>query len=524
MMIAGAGALAPWSMPFARAAAASPRRYCASVSIGALDADPELLQTIARSGVDEVYLACFFNGNWNNSLEEVAAWNKRIEAAGMEAHQITIPLGHPSFTETQPDYMAQVGFKEWQAGQRPDGKKYLGVCLHPGATEANVEALKEISKVCPGTIFVDDDFRLAPAPADIGGCFCDWHRDRFIERHELSPMDWEALLAAAEQREPTPLMRLWVEDTCDELTASFKAQQAAAAPDGRLGIMVMYLGSEKAGIRLDDYRDVPFRVGELMFNDASFAPVKGKTNELFSALFHRRFAKPELAWSETTAWPPDQLSAANMAAKLIITTIADVRNTMFMSGMTPFPRSHWEVLAPAMKEQAAIHAKLAGHVPKGPFKHYWGEHSRWVGNDNPYSLFLATGVPFEVVDAPAAEGWTFLADADAKGRATDAADAAVSPDRLIHRPESGAEVAGARVVKEELNDLFALKHELLQEMEGVPYVEQDVPVVCAWYPTARAVLLWNLAETPVDVVVRMGEQQRPASLGPLGSALLEELG
>jgi hypothetical protein len=522
MMGAGAATFLPWPMHRAAADAASPRRYCASVSIGALDADPELLGTIARSGVHEVYLACFFNGNWNNSLEEVAAWNKRIEAAGMAAHQITIPLGHPSFTETQPDYMAQVGFKEWQAGQRPDGRKYLGVSLHPGATEANVEALKKIKEACPGTIFVDDDFRLAPSPDDIGGCFCDWHRDRFLERHDFSPTEWEALLAAVNQRELTPIMRAWITDTCDELTASFRAQQAAAAPEGQLGIMVMYLGSEKAGIRLEDYRDVPFRVGELMFNDASFAPVKGKTNELFSALFHRRYAKPELAWSETTAWPPDQLSAANMAAKLIITTIADVRNTMFMSGMTPFPRTHWDVLAPAMKEQAAIHAKLAGHTPKGPLKHFWGEHSRWVGDANPFSLFLAMGLPFEVVDAPSAEGWTFLADADAKALAADVPSAPA--DHLVYRRESGVTLEGARALSESLEDLYALKHEIVAGLRGVPYVEQDVPVVCAWYPSTRAVLLWNLAETPVDVVVRMDAQQRAATLAPLGSALLEDLG
>ena len=127
----------------------------------------------------------------------------------------------------------------------------------------------------------------------------------------------------------------------------------------------MYLGSEKAGIRLTDYRDVPFRVGEFMFNDRSFAPVKGKTDELFSCLFHRRFARPELAYSETTAFPADQLSARNMAAKLTVSTLSDVRNTMFMSGATPFPRQHWQTLAPAMKQHAGLHRKISldiGHT------------------------------------------------------------------------------------------------------------------------------------------------------------------
>jgi hypothetical protein len=35
---------------------------------------------------------------------------------------------------------------------------------------------------------------------------------------------------------------------------------------------------------------------------------------------------------------------------------------------------------------------------------------------------------------------------------------------------------------------------MLPQLRDVPFVEDEKPVVCAWYPTARAVLLWNLAE------------------------------
>ena len=128
----------------------------------------------------------------------------------------------------------------------------------------------------------------------------------------------------------------------------------------------MYLGAEKAGIRLKDYRRVPLRVGELMFDDRAFTPVKGKTDELFSVLFHRRFADPGSTWSETTAYPADKLSAEHLAAKLVISTIADVRHTMFMSGITPFPKTHWTTLAMGMQRQAGFHAQLAGHFPRHP--------------------------------------------------------------------------------------------------------------------------------------------------------------
>lgn len=80
-----------------------------------------------------------------------------------------------------------------------------------------------------------------------------------------------------------------------------------------------------------------------------------------------------------------------MAGKLAISTLSDVRNTMMMSGLTPFPLSHWATLGGAMKRQAAMHQQVAGHKPAGPFKHYWGEGSRYVGNDKPFSLFWRLG-------------------------------------------------------------------------------------------------------------------------------------
>ena len=39
----------------------------------------------------------------------------------------------------------------------------------------------------------------------------------------------------------------------------------SSVSDIQLGIMVMYLGAEKSGIRLNDYKGSLMRVGELMF-------------------------------------------------------------------------------------------------------------------------------------------------------------------------------------------------------------------------------------------------------------------
>lgn len=490
------------------------RRFNLSVSVDALNADPGLLDIVRDAGVTDLWLACFFNGNWYHSTDELHEWKRRIEEKGMALHNITIPLGHPSFSETPPDYMPDVSLTQWKRGVRPDGTMHYGVSLHPPATEENVAALQKIKTTDPKIVFVDDDFRLAPSPHDIGGCFCETCKRAFLDKHGYSGGQWDELLDAVGKRDLKPVLRAWVDDICDKLTGSFKAQQAALAPEAQLGIMVMFLGSEKAGIRLTNYTGMPFRVGELMFNDASFTPVKGKTDELFSALFHRRFTPPGLAYSETTAWPPDSLSAANMTAKLAVSTIADVRNTMFMSGNTPFPTSHWETLAPAMRKQAAIHRELAGHRPQGPFKHFWGEASRWVGDANPYSLFLATGVPFEICSEPVADGWTFLSDADAralpKGTGT----------TFLCRPAIGASSGRVRTVPESLDALFAFKHELMPHFKGIPIVEEDIPAVCAWYPSARRVFIWNLSEEKRYLTIRQGMERHTVTIGPLDAELV----
>jgi hypothetical protein len=284
-----------------------------------------------------------------------------------------------------------------------------------------------------------------------------------------------------------------------------------AAPELELGVMTMYMGAEKAGIRMTDYREVPHRVGEYKFWDEAFAPVKGKTDELFSSLFHRRFIRPELAYSETTAFPAKQLSLRNKVAKLAVSTMSDVRNTMFMCD---YVKEDWPTLAPAMKRHAEIHSRIAGHVPQGPLKHFWGEASRYTGDDNPYSLFLALGIPFEVSESPAADGFTFLSDPDA------GAGLKSPGTTFVARPRVNP-VGGLRSVPESLPELYGLKRQIVPQLGRMPYVENESPVVCAWYPKARSVLLWNLAEKGVELTLRCGDLRRAISVDALDVALVE---
>ncbi len=337
------------------------RHFHLCLSPETIESENGLLRLVADAGIGDVWVTGFMYGYWHYSLERIQNAVRQIERAGLRAGVGNVPLGHPGDSlGARSGDVPLTPPTHWRLGRRPDGATHAGTSLHFPATDENAEALRRLQSIGVERVFLDDDFRLAVTPGMIGGCFCDEHRLAFCRRYGYAEEDVRNLIEDVAHRHLTPRLRDWTEFTCDELSASFRAQQAAAT-GVQLGLMVMYLGAEKAGIRLRDYAGAPFRVGELMFDDASFAPIKGKTDELFSALFHRRFAPPELAYSETTAFPADRLSAANLAAKMNISLIADVRNTLFMSGLTPFPVEHWATLAPAMRQQAALHPKLGGH-------------------------------------------------------------------------------------------------------------------------------------------------------------------
>ncbi len=514
---AGIGVMAS---PVWAAAPLDVRRYHVCLSRPVCEANPGLLSVVREAGVTDVWQGAFFYGHWYDTPENLRKGRAQVEAAGLRWHPLNVPLGHPgdSLGETGAATTPLAPPKHWHMAVRSDGGTHCGTSLHPPATEENVEAVKQIAALNPDIIFLDDDFRLAEGPGKMGGCFCDTHRKRFLKETGFSDADWAALLNDVKQRNLSSVLRAWVEFTCDELTGCFRAQQAAA-PNVRLGNMVMYLGAEKAGIRLKDYSEAPLRVGEMMFGDDSFGRTKGKTDELFSVLFHRRYVRPENAFSESTAFPSDALSAENMAAKLVTSTIADVHNTMYMSGLTPFPITHWDTLVPAMKKQAKHHAILAGHKPCGPFKHYWGDAERYVGDDKPFSLFLATGMPFEVTDTLSREGFTFLSNFDAR----DVAEGKLKSvdGQLVTRKNARKTPEGAVSIDEEPAALFRVKEKAIEQGYTGPYVKEKAPVVCAWYPTAGAVLLWNLMPQKKTVHLCVGEKKLPVALNALDTELIQ---
>ncbi len=494
------------------------RRFHISMQAEAWERNPELIDIMKEAGVTDVWMASYLQGKWYHTPKELKKSADFLKSKGFNAHVLTVPLGHPGNAIDPSDNSWSEKKESWKNACDYDGSLYSGTSIHPSIVEDNIEAHKQLADEGFDVLFLDDDFRLGKFPGKIGGCFCDDCKKEFLEKYDYNSNDWKVLIESVEKRNPTKVLRSWIENICDTEYNMFAALQKAT-PQMQVGIMVMYFGAEKSGIALDKYRDVPFRVGEMMFGDNDFGRVKGKTDELFSALFHMRFIKPELAYSESTTYPEDALSAKNMAAKLTVSLFADVRNTMFMSGLQPFPIEYWKTLAPAMKKSARLHEEIAGLKPRGPFKHFWGWDSRLVGKDRPFSMFLASGIPFEVIDELTTDGWVFLSNEDA--RAVVEGREVAKSNNLLVRKNAGINGANFIELDETLEDIFAFKKSITPSLKNIPFVEGEVPVVFSWYPTVQKALLWNVNEEKKSYnIVRNGEIIQSVTIEGLDVALV----
>ena len=480
--------------------------------------DPRAIQLKAEvmselwkeAGVTDVWLNPYSYGLFPESEKFDAAVRRSLDA-GYRVHFITVPVGHPGA-----NFAPQIA-ERWKPYEHFDGSSGWGVSVHEGCAEDCVKSVRHIAdKYGPCDVFLDDDYRFAVQPENVGGCVCAECKADFMKKAGFSESRWDALIADLRAGNDAKDARLWLDYFCDRMTQTFRATQAAS-PEVDLGIMIMGMGSEKAGIRLDDYREALVRVGEWMFTNAQYDSTKNKTIELFSSLLHRRFVPPGRAFSETTII--QDLSAENYVSKLSVSTLSDVRNTMFMC---PIPASYWGLIAPRMKREAAFHNRIVGAKAKGPFKHFWGLADRYCAGYNAYSLFLATGVPFEVCDELPSDGWTFLGDYSAKE--IERGELASKGGNRVARINS--QTWRFSQVPETFEELFKFRRGLLPQFksQGIPYVEEETPVVLGHYPEARAMYLWNVEKEDKVVTLRKGDKTVSVPLKSLDSAMVLEEG
>lgn len=500
------------------------RRFHLSASVDVLDIDPDLPPLWKESGVTDVWVDTWFYGHFPHPWEKTDRYIDRLRSLGLTPHFIAFPFCHGggALSPSDPDAFPNLPPPHWKRAKRFDGSEIWGFSWHEPADQELLDASRFLlDRYGPYNLFLDDDFRFANSPSDIGGCVCDECRREFLQKTAQPACRWDELLDDRRENRDTPLLRSWVDFVCDKLTYCFN-KTADALPDVDLGIMVMFMGSEHSGIRLDDYHGHLFRVGEMMFNDFWFNDLRNKARELFSSLFHRRFCSPGRAFSETTGYRIANLSPQNMAAKLTVSTLSDVRNTMFMSGLEMIPASYWSVLAPRIRKEAKLHHQIRGRKATGPFKHFWGTADRYMQGDDAFCLFLLTGVPFEVCDTLPTDGWTFLGNASADEMER---GLLLSPGTVcLARKDS---VSGRyRKLAESFESLFEFRRSLLVTFreKRIPYIEEEIPLVLGQYTLGDGspdlLLLWNVNDEEKTVHLKIGEETKVVTVAALDSALV----
>ena len=92
--------------------------------------------------------------------------------------------------------------------------------------------------------------------------------------------------------------------------------------------------------------------------------------------------------------------------------------------------------------------------------------------------------------------------------------------QFIYGSNKDKKLNGLRYIPENLKDIFALKNEIIPQLKGIPYVKEDLPAVCAWFPKIKTILLWNLSETKEFFTVKLDNRNYFAVVDALDAELL----
>jgi len=123
-----------------------------------------------------------------------------------------------------------------------------------------------------------------------------------------------------------------------------------------------------------------------------------------------------------------------------------------------------------------------------------------------------------VTDTPSKDGWTFLSDFDIQDIAS--VELKSKGTSFIYGVSQDKKISGARFVKENLQEIFSFKKEIIPLLNGVPYVVEDKPVVCAWYPSIHKVLLWNLSASKELFTLKLNHNIQTVEIGGLDAEII----
>jgi len=472
--------------------------------------DRNLGKMLVDNGIEKVWLAGWFYGQWSYDRANLVEARSMAQAAGLKTALVNVPLGHPGNSLGEVEKLVPLTIpNHWRYRLNVDGQevRHCG-CLNDASWKDNLASLREAHEMGFREVFMDDDLRLSVGPGVIGGCFCPDCLTRYKAITRATDAEIVEIRRQVKGRIRGEALMRWLKFHGDRLTA-FLNECNAIAPDLSVGIMVMYMGWEQAGIQLDALRHRLFRVGEGHFDDNSFGSVHGKLTEVASAMFHMCYADPRLVYSESTAFPPTGLSAENVGRKIAVALMAGVPNVMFMSGIRMFPKAYWPTLKQHIQRARDVWARLPAERPTGLVRLWFGPGARSIAPGWPLVDCLGLGIPVEAVNDVTAPG-VYLVQAE---DVPFLPEKVTGDDRTTIVTNSVRKPVNAKCrwldAGKDWPDRWRLKQEILASAGNAPHVAGTTPVVARWFRKSASLLLWNVnnAEQTVDVVGN-GRSQR----------------
>jgi hypothetical protein len=475
----------------------------------------DLGRMLVDNGIEKVWLAGWFYGQWSYDKDKLLEARSFAEKAGLKTALVNVPIGHPGNSLGEVEKLVPLTIPpHWRYRLNVDGKevRHCG-CLNDASWNDNLASLREVHQMGFREVFMDDDLRLSVGPGVIGGCFCPDCITRFKAATCSSDADVDEIRRQVRTRVRGDLLVRWLKFHGGRLTAFVNACNAIA-PDLAVGIMVMFMGHEQAGIELEALGNRLFRVGEGQFDDRSFGSLAGKMTSFSSSMFHMGYANPRLAYSESTAFPPTGLSAENLGRKIAVPLMAGVPNVMFMSGIRMYPRAYWPTLKRHIASARQIAARLPAERPTGVLKQWFGPGVRSVAGGWPLVECLALGLPVTAV-RNVTPGGAYLIQAE---------DIPFLPEAVLSDADTTIVTTGTARPAEarcrwidagrDSSSRWEARDAILHDQKDAPHVTGTVPVAVRWYRGAGTLLLWNVNETEQTFNLVFGGRSKGVKVGP----------
>lgn len=308
---------------------------------------PARLKWMKRAGVEHLWLFGYFYGHHEADPELIHRARLRLESEGLQSGVISLPVGHPGNSLNPDDPTLELAIHpSWHYRvDRIGQKEYFCADIEENMIAHNRTAAAEYAQMGFTRHFFDDDLRLGNWGDQVRGCFCDDCIDRFNHRANLK-LTREQLASACDH--DSEICEAWIQYNCDKLTGFMRD---TVVPGMTSGIMVMHNGGRSHGISIPDIRAaVPgclFRVGELHFDDQSYANPAGQKSLSDSVRNHLSLIGGNPAYSESTVFPAAAMSPENWLHRIRLEIRLGLRNIFLMSGTWFFSEPYWKALAAA---------------------------------------------------------------------------------------------------------------------------------------------------------------------------------